>query len=99
MSCDEGRLRSERSADMSDWHHLRAAWDSEAILELPVAGEEPPEALDTTELLRLPGLIEVLKEEVFGAVRVRLADKSIHESLNSGENHQRLYPGNNTTHK
>ena len=81
MSCDEGRLRSERSVDVSDRNHLRAAWDGEAILELPVAGEETPEALDTTELLRLPGLIEVLKEEVFGAVRVGLADKRVEEGL------------------
>ena len=43
--------------------------------------EKTPPTLNTTELSIFPGLIEVLEEEVAGAVVVSLADEGVKERL------------------
>ena len=43
--------------------------------------EQTPVTLNATELLVLPGLVEVLEEEVAGAVVVSLADEGVQERL------------------
>ncbi len=47
--------------------------------------EKSPVSLDTTELRRLPCLIEVFEVEVLSLVRVGLADEGVHESLQIGD--------------
>ena len=60
--------------------------------------EQAPVALDATELLVLPRLVKVLKEEVSSAVVVRLAHKRIKECLAPNNRHVSVPPQVMTRH-